>query len=143
MFSVQENNMKIARTVIMILIGLCPCGCTLTPICGAVAPPMGTSCVAYPEPRSPRSVVPEVESTTINFNENVVIIRGHNFGSSLPDVRLAQHVLKVKRFSAGEITASLPPGIRPATYYNLTITAHDPHKGSSSESTTTTLFAAE
>ncbi len=83
-----------------------------------------------------------IESTTINFNENEVVIRGRNFGSSRPDVRLAQHVLKVKRFAAGEITASLPPGIRPATTYNLTITAHDPHKGSS-ESFTTTSFAAK
>jgi len=86
-------------------------------------------------------MVPVVESTTINFNENVVVIRGRNFGSSWPDVRLAQHALKVKRFSAGEITASLPPGIRPATY-TLTITAHDPHKGSL-EGFTTTSFAAK
>lgn len=125
--------------VLMVLSEFSLCGCA--PICGAVAPQVATRCVAYPESSSPRSMVPVVESTTINFNENVVVIRGRNFGSSRPDVRLAEHVLKVKRFSTGEITASLPPGIRPATY-NLTITTHDPHKGSP-ESFTATLFAAE
>ncbi len=86
-------------------------------------------------------MAPVVESTTINRNENVVIIRGRNFGSGRPDVRLAQYVLKVKIFSEGEIIASLPPSIRPATY-NLTITAHGPDTRSS-EGFTMTLFAAD
>ncbi|MGH8625719.1 MAG: hypothetical protein ACREYC_10770 [Gammaproteobacteria bacterium] len=66
-------------------------------------------------------------STMVDFKENVMVIRGDNFGSAPPIVRLANHVLPVKSHAANQVVVSLPPGIPPATY-RLTVAAYGPHK---------------
>lgn len=85
---------------------------------------------AYAGSGSPRSLPPVIQSTTADFNNNVMVITGRNFGSAPPIVRLANHVLKVESFSANEVVVNLPRGIRPATY-SLTVTASGSHKVSS------------
>lgn len=96
---------------------------------------------AYAGSASPRSLPPVIQSTTVDFNNNVMVITGRNFGSAPPIVRLADYVLKMKRFSANEVIVSLPPGLRPATY-RLMVSTYGPHKVSS-DSFSTALFAAD
>lgn len=101
--------MNMPRAAILVLIGLGP-----------------FACAAHIESSSPRLLPPVIESATLNFNDKVMIIRGRNFGGAPPTVRLADHVLTVRSFSANKIIVSLPPGIRPAAR-DLRVTTYGPH----------------
>ena len=59
---------------------------------------------------------PMIIKTMVDARENVLIITGHNFGSTPPTVLLADLALDVKRFSQHEVVANLPQGLVSATY---------------------------
>lgn len=112
--------LKLAIKPILVLVGLLPFGYAAS--IGPIIPP------------------PVIMSTMVDFTENVMVITGHNFGSAPPIVRLANHVLQVKSYTANQIAVSLPPGIPPATY-RLTVAADGPYK-LTSDTFDAALFAA-
>lgn len=83
----------------------------LAPLTGVVA---GGGGLLLPLP-------PVVWKTAVDLQENVLVISGRRFGTTMPTVRLANYVLRLQRFTENEIVASLPPDIQTATY-SLTVT---------------------
>ncbi len=79
-------------------------------------------------------------STMVDFKENGMVIRGHNFDTAPPVVRLGNEVLAVKSLAPSQAVVGLPPGIRPATY-RLTVTTDGPHK-LTSDAFSAVVFAA-
>jgi hypothetical protein len=92
---------------------------------------LGTSGYAVAAgPGTPRFTPPVILSSTADLKDNVIVISGHDFGSTPPTVRLANQVLPVKSFSTTQIIASLPAGIQPATY-SLTVSTTGPYQATS------------
>jgi len=90
---------KVTIKTILLIAGLAACGI-------ATAGGRGT----------PTPLPPMIVKTAVDAQEKILIITGRNFGATLPTVMLADQALDVKRFSEHEVVASLPLGIRPATY---------------------------
>ncbi len=59
---------------------------------------------------------PKIVKTVVDSQEKILVITGHNFGTTLPTVMLADQALEVRRFSQQEIMASLPHSLNTATY---------------------------
>lgn len=112
--------LKSAIKPILVLVGLLPFG--------------------YAAGVGPKIHPPVIVSTMVDFKENVIVITGHNFGSTPPIVRLADQVLQVKSYAANQVVASLPAAIPPATY-RLTVTTDSPYK-LTSDVFNAALFAA-
>jgi hypothetical protein len=116
----EKKMLKLAIKPILVLVGLLPFG--------------------YAASIGPTTPPPVIVSTMVDFKENVMVITGHNFGSALPIVRLANQVLRVKSYTANQVVVSLPPGIPPTTY-RLTVAADGPYK-LTSDVFNAALFAA-
>jgi hypothetical protein len=56
----------------------------------------------------------------VNATENFLVLRGKDFGSTLPTVYLGGEALPVKSFSPGRVVAALPLTLPPA-FYRLTL----------------------
>lgn len=88
---------------------------------------VGVAAIASAAGLGNRAPPPVIQSTSVDFNENIMVISGQNFGSVSPIVRLANQVLEVKSHSGDQITVNLPVGIEPATY-RLTVSVSKPYR---------------
>jgi len=67
---------------------------------------------------------PVIVRTAVDTKQNLLIISGRNFGTTIPTVKLADQKLKVKHFTEQEVVANLPVGL-PAANYGVTITINN------------------
>lgn len=88
---------------------------------------LGFAAIASAAGLGNRTSPPVIHRTSVNFNENVMVISGQNFGGVSPIVRLANQVLEVRSHSGGQIVVNLPAGIEPATY-GLTVSVSEPYR---------------
>jgi len=92
-------------------------------------------------PGTPRVATPVILSTSVDFDDKVIVITGKEFGKTEPKVRLANHVLTVRSFTDGQVVANLPTDIPPATY-RLTVSTGGPNQATSNPFNTA-LFASK
>ena len=59
---------------------------------------------------------PKILTVAVNPTENFLVLRGKDFGSTLPTVYLGGEALPVKSFSPSQVVAALPAALPPAFY---------------------------
>lgn len=74
---------------------------------------------------------PLIQRVEIDSRQRHLVISGSNFGDTAPLVALGGETLSVKRFSAEQVVAALPSGVRPATYRLMLTDARDATKSDS------------
>jgi hypothetical protein len=92
-------------------------------------------------PGTPRVPTPVILSTSVDFDDRVIVITGKEFGKTEPKVRLANHVLTVRSFTDARVVANLPADIPPATY-RLTVSTGGANQ-TTSNPFNTALFASK
>jgi len=111
------------------------CFAAAGPPCATVGP------YAPPGRGGKKSGLRHPQNVGTDFTQSTLVISGEHFGGAAPTVRLANAVLAVKSTSANRIVASLPLGIRPATY-RLTVTVEDGRQPVTSEVFHAALYAS-
>ncbi|MGC1951150.1 MAG: IPT/TIG domain-containing protein [Gammaproteobacteria bacterium] len=70
--------------------------------------------------QAPSPPPPVILTVAMDPTENFLVLRGKDFGSTLPTVYLGGEALPVKSFSSSQVVAALPAAL-PSAFYRLSL----------------------